>query len=230
MKPLCRPARTAAVVVLLSAAVFCACAQQSADISGKWKTSHNLSDSVNEVVNESKFAQGTENKFDAALYVDRICTIKKQSGSDYYTISAAPDMEKFEKDYKAYIDRYTAWMVEQFYQKSGQNKTRQEFAEQFEAGVGKTPQRAFEESFYATFDADVQESVKSLYSDEYSLFVRDGRLYRNAMTQGGTNGYETFTLDGDMLTITGNFDMDGNAIPPEDGGTYEPTVMTRVTE
>lgn len=96
------------MVVLLSAAVFCACTQQSADISGKWKTSHNLSDSVNEVVNESKFAQGTENKFDAALYVDRICTIEKQSGSDYYTISAAPDMQKFEKDYKAYIDRYTA--------------------------------------------------------------------------------------------------------------------------
>ena len=91
--------------------------QQSADISGKWKTSHNLSDSVNEVVNESKFAQGTENKFDAALYVDRICTIEKQSGNDYYTISAAPDMQKFEKDYKAYIDWYTAWMVEQFYLK-----------------------------------------------------------------------------------------------------------------
>lgn len=121
-------------------------------------------------------------------------------------------------------------MVEQFYLKNGQSETRQEFAERFEAGNGKTPQRAFEDLFYTTFDADIQKSVKSLYSEEYSLFVRDGRLYRNAMTQDGTDGYETFTLDSDTLTITGNFDMDGNAIPPEDGGTYEPTVMTRVTE
>lgn len=121
-------------------------------------------------------------------------------------------------------------MVEQFYLKNGQSETRQEFAERFEAGNGKTPQRAFEDLFYTTFDADIQKSVKSLYSEEHSLFVRDGRLYRNAMTQDGTDGYETFTLDGDTLTITGNFDMDGNAIPPEDGGTYEPTVTTRVTE
>ncbi len=104
-------------------------------------------------------------------------------------------MQKFEKDYKAYIDRYTAWMVEQFYLKNGQSETRQEFAERFEAGNGKTPQRVFEDLFYTTFDADIQKSVKSLYSEEYSLFVRDG-----------------------------------NAIPPEDGGTYEPTVTTRVTE
>ena len=51
-------------------------------------------------------------------------------------------MQKFEKDYKAYLDRYTAWMVEQFYLKNGQSETRQEFAERFEAGNGKTPQRA----------------------------------------------------------------------------------------
>lgn len=230
MRPLFKPARTAVVFVLLSAAIFCGCTQQKADISGKWKASYNLSDAVNEVVNDSKFAQGTEDKFDATLHVDQIFTIDKQSGSDYYTVSSVPDIQKFEKDYKIYIEQYTNWLIEQFYQKNAQNETREEFAERFEAGNGKTPQDAFEDLFYTTFDDYVQKSVKSLYNEEYSLFVRDGRLYRNAMTQDGTNGYETFTLDGDTLTITGNYDMEGNAILPENGSVYTPIVMTRITK
>ena len=87
-------------------------------------------------------------------------------------------MQKFEKDYKAYIDRYTAWMVEQFYLKNGQSETRQEFAERFEAGNGKTAKRAFEDLFYTTFDADIHERVKSLNSEEEHLCDRDGRLTR----------------------------------------------------
>lgn len=68
-------------------------------------------------------------------------------------------------------------------------------------------------------DKFIKESVEDLKkenekNEEKSFFdARGDKIYFDNEEEG--KGYETFTLEGDTLTITGTYDMDGKLIDGE---------------
>ena len=50
--------------------------------------------------------------------------------------------------------------------------------------------------------------------EEFLFDARGDKIYFDNEEEG--KGYETFTLEGDTLTITGTYDMDGKLIDGED--------------
>lgn len=205
--------------ICLTAAIFAGCSKIS--LEGKYVASIDLSQYV-AGLDMSQNAESGEyyGKFDAELKIDMFYIIDNKN-----TFTTSVDEEKFKVDYEALKQKYMEYVVEGMYKYAeSQGLTRAQFDEVFEQQNGKSVRDSFLEE--VNFDEDYANIVNSFTnSTAQNLIVAKDRFYVTD-NNGVKTGYETFTLENDVLTIHGQFDM--NDQPVADENSVYPLVLTKV--
>lgn len=158
-------------------------------------------------------------EFKEQISLDMIYTFDSDNA---YVVSV--DEEKFKTDFNAYMEKYIDYMVEGTYKYAeDQGMTREQFDELYKQQEGTTVREGMLKEVDA--DAMVKEIVSGFVTNEKQpLLIEDGKFYETD-DQGNKKSYETFTLEGDTLTINGQFDLEDK--PMEDEYGIYPLVLTK---
>lgn len=206
------------VCICLIASMFAGCSKISFE--GKWISTLDLSDSLNAELDMSKDTDGKFfGEFKEKITIDMIYTFDSDNA---YIVSV--DEEKFKTDFNAYMEKYIDYMVEGTYKYAeSEGMDRAQFDEMYKQQEGTTVR----EGMLKEIDADsmVTEIVSGFVTNEKQpLLIEDGKFYETD-DQGNKKSYETFTLEGDTLTINGQFDLNDKAMEDEYG--IYPLVLTK---
>ena len=141
-------------------------------------------------------------EFKESISLDMIYTFDSDNA---YVVSV--DEEKFKTDFNAYMEKYIDYMVEGTYKYAeDQGMNREQFDELYKQQEGTTVREGMLKEVDA--DAMVKEIVSGFVTNEKQpLLIEDGKFYETD-DQGNKKSYETFTLEGDTLTINGQFDLE----------------------
>lgn len=201
----------AAVIICLCliAGSFAGCSKIS--LEGKWTATVDLTSFANSELDMSQDEDGEYfGEFNEPLSMELIYTFDSNNA---YTVSV--NEEKFKTDFNAFLEKYIDYMTEGTYKYAeSQGMTRDEFDEYYKSEYGKTLRESFSEEMKA-------DEWYNEFSNEFTTtepqptIIEDGRFY-DTDDQGNKTGYETYTLDGDTLTINGQFDMNDKEIEDED--------------
>lgn len=210
------------VCICLIASIFAGCSKIS--LEGKWVSTIDLTDDFSEGGDMSGDAELGQyyDKLNVPLSVDVIYTF--DSANSY---TCVVDEEKFKADYAEAVDKFIDYMVEGMYKYAeAEGMSRDEF----DAYYKETNGVSVREDIKAETDADISsiydEMLAELAQTEpQKLGIKDDRFYHTD-DNGNKLGYQTFTLEGDTLTITGEYDMQDK---PVDEDEY-PIVLTKMAE
>lgn len=197
------------------ACCFAGC-EKRVSLEGTWKASYE----------EKAFANDFEEEYkDDEIVTEMLKNFENKIIIDMYYVvdednncKITIDTEKFEKDLTAKSEEFLDLMEEAYYRGAEkEGLTRKQFDEYYKE-VEKTTLR---DALYEEMELDefIKESVEDLKkenekNEEKSFFdARGDKIYFDNEDEG--KGYETFTLEGDTLTITGTYDMDGKLIDGE---------------
>ncbi len=206
------------VCICLIASMFAGCSKISFE--GKWISTLDLSDTLNAELDMSKDTDGKYfGEFKESISLDMIYTFDSDNA---YVVSV--DEEKFKTDFNAYMEKYIDYMVEGTYKYAeDQGMNREQFDELYKQQEGTTVREGMLKEVDA--DAMVKEIVSGFVTNEKQpLLIEDGKFYETD-DQGNKKSYETFTLEGDTLTINGQFDLEDK--PMEDEYGIYPLVLTK---
>lgn len=206
------------VCICLIASMFAGCSKISFE--GTWVSTLDLSDTLNAELDMAKDEDGEFfGEFKEQISIDMIYTFDSENS---YIVSV--DEEKFKTDFTAYMDKYIDYMVEGTYKYAeSEGMSREQFDELYKEQTGSDVR----EGILKEVDADsmIKEIVSGFVMDEKQpLLIEDGRFYETD-DQGNKKSYETFTLEGNTLTINGQFDLEDK--PMEDEYNIYPLVLTK---
>lgn len=209
------------ICLCLIASIFAGCSKIS--LEGQWKSTFDLSDSVTEswdMTDDAEVGQYYD-KFSETLFVDVIYTFDKDNN---YT--CAVDEEKLRADLDALADKVTNYVAEGMYKYVEDNgESRADLDAYYEEDMGIT--------LYDDLYVSAKEDCDQMFSDIVEEFTesepqlmgfKGDRIYQTD-EKGNELGYQTYTLEGDTLTITGEYDMQDN---PVDEESY-PIIATRIS-
>lgn len=210
------------VCLCLIAGIFAGCSKISFE--GKWKSTIDLTEEFCETADMSGDAEMGQyyDKLNIPLSVDVIYTFYSDNS---YTCAA--DEEKFKADFDVVAEKYINYMIEGMYKYAeAQGMSRDEFDEYYEEENGVSVL----EDITAEFEAEVPSAYYEMLDEltetvPQHLGIKDDRFYHTD-DNGNELGYQTFTLEGDTLTITGEYDMQDNPVDEEE----YPIVLTKMAE
>ena len=208
------------VCICLIASVFAGCSKISFE--GKWKSTIDLTEEFSKNCDMSEDAEIGEfyEKFNVPLSVDVIYTFDKDNS---YT--CVVDEEKFKADYDAAVEKYINYALEGMYKYAeSEGMSRDEFDALYEQQNGIS----VNDDIHEQADEDLTPVYNTLVdsfteSEIQKLGIKDDRFYHTD-DKGNQLGYQTFTLEGDTLTITGEFDMQDKPVNESD----YPIVLTKM--
>ncbi len=210
------------VCICLIASIFAGCSKVSFE--GKWKSTIDLSDDFSEGGDMSGDAEMGQyyDKLNIPLSVDVIYTFDSDNS---YT--CVPDEEKFKADFDEAVEKMLDYMIEGMYkyaEAEGMSKN------EFDAFYKETNGASLRDDIRSETKADIDSIYKELIdeiteSEPQKLGIKDDRFYHTD-DNGNKLGYQTFTFEGDTLTITGEYDMQDK---PVDEDEY-PIVLTKMAE
>ncbi len=208
------------VCICLIASIFAGCSKIS--LEGKWKSTLDLTEEFSEgcdMTGDPELGKYYE-KFSEPLSIDIIYTFDSDNS---YT--CAVDEEKFKDDFDAAVEKCVDYMIEGMYKYAEDNgMTRDEFDALYKEQEGVSLREGILKGS--------QEEVAPLYdemiegcseTEPQHLLIKDDRFY-NTDDNGNKLGYQPFTLEGDTLTITGEFDMEDKPVNEDD----YPIVLTKM--
>lgn len=200
------------VCICLIASMFAGC--QKISFEGKWKATIDVGKEFSEgcdMTDDPDIGKYYE-KFNTPLSIDIIYTFDSDNS---YT--CAVDEEKFKADFEAAFEKGVDYAIEGMYKYAeDQGLTRDEFDAFYKEQEGVSLRESMIEG--------AKEEVTPLYNDMIEecaetepqhLMIRGDRFY-NTDDNGVKLGYQTFTLEGDTLTITGEFDMEDKPVDEEE--------------
>ena len=119
------------------------------------------------------------------------------------------------------------YMIEGMYKYAeAQGMSRDEFDEYYEEENGVSVLEDITAEFEAEVPSAYYEMIDELTETEpQHLGIKDDRFYHTD-DNGNELGYQTFTFEGDTLTITGEYDMQDNPVDEEE----YPIVLTKMAE
>lgn len=210
------------VCLCLIAGIFAGCSKISFE--GKWKSTIDLTEEFCETADMSGDAEMGQyyDKLNIPLSVDVIYTFYSDNS---YTCAA--DEEKFKADFDVVAEKYINYMIEGMYKYAeAQGMSRDEFDEYYEEENGVSVL----EDITAEFEAEVPSAYYEMLDEltetvPQHLGIKDDRFYHTD-DNGNELGYQTFTFEGDTLTITGEYDMQDNPVDEEE----YPIVLTKMAE
>lgn len=206
------------VLLCLCIAVFCfAGCEKRVSLEGTWKASYEIEACANDFEEEYKDDEiVTEmlKKFENKITVDMYYEVDEDNNC-----KITVDMEKYEKDLRAKSEELLDLMEEAYYRGAEkEGLTRKQFDEYYKEVENTT----LRDALYK--EMEMEEFVKGSVEDfkkenekieeEFLFDARGDKIYFDNEEEG--KGYETFTLEGDTLTITGTYDMNGKLIDGED--------------
>lgn len=200
------------VCICLIASVFAGCSKISFE--GKWKSTIDLTEEFSKNCDMSEDAEIGEfyEKFNVPLSVDIIYTFDKDNS---YT--CVVDEKKFKADCDVAFEKYIDYMIEGMYKYAeAEGLSREEFDawNVKENGVSVSEEvRAQAEKEVASMYDELIDSFTD--TEPQRLGIKDDRFYHTD-DKGNQLGYQTFTLEGDTLTITGEFDMQDKPVNESD--------------
>ncbi len=201
------------------AAMFAGCSRIS--LEGTWKATCDLTDAITSELNQADDAEMGKyaGEFAEPISIDVIYTFDKNNA---YTVSV--DEEKFRADLEAYMEKYIDYILEATYKYAEeQGMSREDMDKYYEQEMGETVREAIAKELVA--DDMVTEVVNGFKNEEpQQTLIKDGKFYETD-DSGNKKGYETYTLENDVLTINGQFDMNDQPIEDEDG--IYPIVLTK---
>lgn len=204
--------------IALIAAVFAGCSPK-VSLEGKWETTIDLTKDANEGLDMSQEEDGEYfGEFNEPLTVNIFYTFDSDNN---YTVSV--NEEQFKPAFDAFMEKYINYCVEGTY-KAGEAEgiSREDFDEFYMETYGQTLRDAFIEelkldNMYASLIKDYNESTtQQTIVDKDKFYITDDN--------GNKINYESFTLEGDKLTINGLYDMNDNPVEDE----AYPLVFTKV--
>lgn len=208
------------VCICLIASIFAGCSKIS--LEGKWVSTMDLSDELNkycDMTNDPDYGEFYD-VFNEQLSVDVIYTFDSDNS---YTVSV--DEDKLKADLDAFTEKFLNYMVEGMYKYAeSEGISRAEFDELYEDANGVSIlEDARSEA--DTELADLYNEIIDIYteSETQNTIIKKDRFYVTD-DNGIKTGYEAFTLEGDVLTISGAYDMDDNLIDEEG----YPLVLTKM--
>lgn len=208
------------VCICLIAGVFAGCSKIS--LEGKWKSTIDLTEDFSkqcDMTGDDEIGKYYE-KFNAPLSVDIIYTFDKDNS---YT--CVVDEEKFKADCDVAFEKYIDYMIEGMYKYAeAEGLSREEF----DAWNVKENGVSVSEEVRAQADKEVASMYDELIdsftdTEPQRLGIKDDRFYHTD-DKGNQLGYQTFTLEGDTLTIIGEFDMQDKPVNESD----YPIVLTKI--
>lgn len=210
------------ICLCLIVSIFAGCSKVSFE--GKWKSTIDLTEEFCEAADMSGDAEMGQyyDKLNIPLSVDVIYTFYSDNS---YTCVA--DEEKFKADFDAVAEKYINYMIEGMYKYAeAHGMSRDEFDEYYEEENGVSVL----EDITAEFEAEVPSAYYEMLDEltetvPQHLRIKDDRFYHTD-DSGNDLGYQTFTLEGDTLTITGEYDMQDKPVDEEE----YPIVLTRMAE
>lgn len=206
------------ICVCLIAAMFAGCSPK-VSLEGKWETTIDLTKEANEGLDMSQDEDGEYfGIFDEPLTINIYYTFDSDNN---YTVSV--NEEQFRPEFDAYMEKYIDYVVEGTY-KTGEAEgiTREEFDEYYMETYDKSIRDEFIEelkldNMYASLIKDYNENTtQQTIIDKDKFYITDDK--------GNKINYESFTLEGDKLTINGLYDMNDNPVEDE----AYPLVFTKV--
>lgn len=201
------------------AAMFAGCSKIS--LEGTWKATCDLTDAITSELNQADDAEMGKyaGEFAEPISIDVIYTFDKNNA---YTVSV--DEEKFRADLEAYMEKYIDYILEATYKYAEeQGMSREDMDKYYEQEMGETVREGIAKEL--TSDDMVTEVINGFKNDEpQQTLIKDGKFYETD-DNGNKKGYETYTLENDVLTINGQFDMNDQPIEDEDG--IYPIVLTK---
>lgn len=208
------------ICLCLIAGIFAGCSKIS--LEGQWKSTYDLSDSIAEswdMTDDAEYGQYYD-KFDEKLSVDVIYTFDKDNN---YT--CAVDEEKLRADLDALAEKVTNYVAEGMYKYVEDNG---ESRDEFDAYYAEENGIALYDDLYVSAKEDCDQMFSEIVeefteSEPQLMGFKDDRIYHTDKN-GNELGYQTYTLEGDTLTITGEYDMQDN---PVDEESY-PIVATKI--
>lgn len=203
---------TAVVVcICFIASVFAGCSKISME--GKWVSTIDLSNYIAEswdMTDDPEIGQYYD-KFDAKLTVDVIYTFDKKNN---YT--CAVDEEKLRADLDALAEKVADYTSEGMYKYVEDNgESREEFKAYYEEENGINLYDDLYASAKEDCDTIFSDVVKDFTETEMQLMGFEGDRIYQTDDNGNETGYQTYILDGDTLTITGEYDMQDNPVNEE---------------
>ena len=210
------------VCLCLIASIFAGCSKISFE--GKWKSTIDLTDEFSaggDMSGDAEMGQYYD-KLNIPLSVDVIYTFDSDNS---YTCVA--DEEKFKADFDAAVEQMIDYMIEGMYKYAeAEGMSRDEFDALYMEENGASVHDDIRSETEADLDSIYNELIGGIAETEpQKLGIKDDRFYHTD-DNGNELGYQTFTLDGDTLTITGEYDMQDN---PVDDDEY-PIVLTKMAE
>lgn len=208
------------ICLCLIAGVFAGCSKIS--LEGQWKTSYDLSEELNKYCDMTSDPDYGEfyDVFNEQLTVDVIYTF---DSDNRYTVTV--DEDKLKSDLDSFTDKFINYLIEGMY-KYGESEgiDRSEFDELYKEANGVS---MFDDA-RSDSDADLAElynEIIDIYTENETknTVVEKDRFYVTD-ADGNKTKYETFTLEGDVLTISGAYDMNDNPI----GDERYPLVLTKI--
>lgn len=213
----CKAGETVSAILCfcIIACCFAGC-EKRVSLEGTWKASYE----------EKAFANDFEEEYkDDEIVTEMLKNFENKIIIDMYYVvdednncKITIDTEKFEKDLTAKSEEFLDLMEEAYYRGAEkEGLTRKQFDEYYKEVEKTTLRNALYEEM--ELDEFIKESVEDLKkenekNEEKSFFdARGDKIYFDNEDEG--KGYETFTLEGDTLTITGTYDMDGKLIDGE---------------
>lgn len=210
------------VCLCLIAGIFAGCSKIS--LEGKWISTIDLTEDFSEGGDMSGDAEMGQyyDKLNIPLSVDVIYTFYSDNS---YTCAA--DEEKFKSDFDAAVEKMLDYMIEGMYkyaEAEGMSK------EEFDAFYLETNGASIRDDIRSGTKADIDSIYKEMIDEltetvPQHLGIKDDRFYHTD-DNGNELGYQTFTLEGDTLTITGEYDMQDNPVDEEE----YPIVLTKMAE
>ncbi|MDE5984379.1 MAG: hypothetical protein K2H13_03905 [Eubacterium sp.] len=197
------------ICVCLIAAMFVGCSPK-VSLEGKWETTIDLSKEANEGLDMSQDEDGEYfGVFNESLTVNVYYTFDSDNN---YTVSV--NEEQFRPAFDAYMEKYVDYVLEGTY-KTGEAEglSREDFDDFYMESEGKTLREALVDelkldNLYASLIKDYNENTtQQTIVDKDRFYITDN--------QGNKINYESFTLEGDKLTINGLFDMNDNPVEDE---------------
>lgn len=206
------------ICVCLMAAVFAGCSPK-VSLEGKWETTIDLSKEANESLDLSQEEDGEYyGVFSEPLSVNIFYTFDSDNN---YTISV--NEEQFRPAFDAYMESYINYALEGTYKAAeAEGVTREELDDYYmeSEGISMRDDLINElklDNMYASLIKDYNENEAQL------TIIEKDRFYITD-DNGNKINYESFTLEGDTLTINGLYDMNDN--PVEDN--IYPLTFTKV--
>lgn len=210
------------ICICLIASVFAGCSKIS--LEGKWKSTIDLTEDFSEggdMTDDPELGQYYD-KLNIPLSIDVIYTF--DSNNSY---TCAVDEEKFKADFDEAVEKMIDYMVEGMYKYAeAQGMSRDEFDAFYEEDNGSSVREDIRAESEADIASIYDEMIEELTETQLQhLGIKDDRFYHTD-DNGNELGYQTFTLEGDTLTITGEYDMQDKPVDEED----YPIVLTRMAQ